>query len=122
MGYRQFYPPLSFLDENAVPAGYSIDICEEIISGIQKKIGQTIDIEYIPVTSEGRFSALVDKKIDILCGATTKTLSRSEIVDFTQLETSPVKAKFVNVASFLLDEDNDGTIVLKWTRDLAEVM
>jgi len=100
VGYRQFYPPLSFLDENGVPAGYSIDICEEIISGIQKKIGQTIDIEYIPVTSEGRFSALVDKKIDILCGATTKTLSRSEIVDFTQII-------FVTGASFMTRAGND---------------
>jgi glutamate/aspartate transport system substrate-binding protein len=100
VGYRQFYPPLSFLDENGIPAGYSIDLCEEIVSGIQKKMGRTIDIEYIPVTSEGRFSALVDKKIDLLCGATTKTLSRSEIVDFTQII-------FVTGASFMTMAGNN---------------
>jgi ABC-type amino acid transport substrate-binding protein len=100
VGYRQFYPPLSFLDENGIPAGYSVDICKEIVSEIQKKTGRTIDIEYIPVTSEGRFTALVDKKIDLLCGATTKTLSRSEIVDFTQII-------FVTGASFMTMAGDD---------------
>lgn len=100
VGYRQFYPPLSFLDENGIPTGYSIDICKEIVSGIQKKIGRTIQIDYIPVTSEGRFPALVNKKIDLLCGATTKTLSRSEVVDFTQII-------FVTGASFMTQAGND---------------
>ena len=42
-------------------------------------------VEYVPVTSNTRFTSLVDNKIDILCGSTTKTLSRSELVDFSQL-------------------------------------
>ena len=61
---------------------------------INKKIGADIAVEYVPVTAEERFHALADKKIDILCGATTKTLSRSELVDFTQLT-------FVTGASFM---------------------
>ncbi len=100
VGYRQFYPPMSFLGEDGIPAGYSIDLCKEIVSGIQKKIGSTINIEYIPVTAEERFPALVNKKIDLLCGATTKTLSRSEIVDFTQII-------FVTGASFMTKAGND---------------
>lgn len=100
VGYRQFYPPLSFLDENGIPAGYSIDICKEIVSGIQKKTGRTINIEYIPVTAKERLPALVNKKIDLLCGATTKTLSRSEIIDFTQII-------FITGASFMTKAGND---------------
>jgi glutamate/aspartate transport system substrate-binding protein len=100
VGYRQFSPPMSFLGEDGIPAGYSIDLCKEIVSEIQKKIGRTIKIEYIPVTAEERFPVLVNKKIDLLCGATTKTLSRSEIVDFTQII-------FVTGASFMTKAGND---------------
>ena len=52
---------------------------------VENKIGANVKVKYVPVTAEGRFKALGDNKIDILCGSTTKTLSRSELVDFTQL-------------------------------------
>jgi len=35
------------------------------------------------VTTEDRFQAVQDGRIDILCGATTQTLSRRELVDFS---------------------------------------
>lgn len=94
IGYRLSQPPMSFLDKDGVPAGYSIDLCKNIVTEINKKIGGDVAVEYVPVTAEERFHALADKKIDILCGATTKTLSRSELVDFTQLT-------FITGASFM---------------------
>ena len=94
IGYRLSQPPMSFLDKDGVPAGYSIDLCKNIVTEINKKIDGDIAVEYVPVTAEERFHALADKKIDILCGATTKTLSRSELVDFTQLT-------FITGASFM---------------------
>jgi ABC-type amino acid transport substrate-binding protein len=63
----------------------TIDICKGIVTEVENKIGTDVNIDYIPVTADGRFKALGDNKIDILCGSTTKTLSRSELVDFTQL-------------------------------------
>ena len=94
IGYRKSLPPMSFLDKKGQPIGYSIDLGREIAAAVQKKIGQIIEVEYVPVTAADRFAALTDNKIDILCGATTKTLSRAEIVDFTQLT-------FVTGASFM---------------------
>jgi glutamate/aspartate transport system substrate-binding protein len=94
IGYRQSQPPLSFLGKDGIPAGYSIDLCRHIVTGIQKSVNRDVDIEYVPVTAEGRFEALSDNRIDILCGSTTKTLSRSELVDFTQLT-------FVTGATFM---------------------
>ncbi|MCJ7686102.1 MAG: amino acid ABC transporter substrate-binding protein, partial [Desulfobacteraceae bacterium] len=85
IGYRTSEPPMSFLDKDGKPNGYSIDLCKCIVTEVKKRIGAKIKVEYVPVTAEGRFKALADKKIDILCGTTTKTLSRSELVDFTQL-------------------------------------
>jgi len=110
IGYRVSEPPMSFLDKDGNPTGYSIDICKIIVTEVEYKIGTGVKIEYVPVTADGRFKALVDNTIDILCGSTTKTLSRSEIVDFTQLT-------FVTGASLMtlkgnkkLDSDGfDGT-------------
>ena len=85
IGYRHSQPPMSFLGKDGKPAGYSIDICVRIVDEINTKLGTEVDIEYVSVESKNRFSAVSENRIDILCGSTTKTLSRSEIVDFTQL-------------------------------------
>jgi ABC-type amino acid transport substrate-binding protein len=99
IGYRVSEPPMSFLDKDGNPAGYSIDICKGIVTEVENKIGTNVKVEYVPVTADGRFKALGDNKIDILCGSTTKTLSRSELVDFTQLT-------FVTGASLMTLKDN----------------
>jgi len=85
IGYREAEPPMSFKGEDGKPAGYTIDICKYVVAGVKDKAGADISVEYVPVTAKERFNALVNNKIDILCGSTTKTLSRSELVDFTQL-------------------------------------
>jgi len=99
IGYRVSEPPMSFLDKDGNPTGYSIDLCKSIAIEVENKIGADVKVEYVPVTAEGRFKALGDNKIDILCGSTTKTLSRSELVDFTQLT-------FVTGASLMTLKDN----------------
>jgi ABC-type amino acid transport substrate-binding protein len=123
IGYRESQPPMSFLDKDGAPAGYSIDICKEIITEVEKKIGAGVIVEYVPVTADERFKALDGNKIDILCGSTTKTLSRSQIVDFTQLT-------FVTGASLMTLKENkafesglDGTKigVVKGTTTAAEL-
>lgn len=85
IGFRESSPPMSFLDKDGNPAGYSIDLCKRIAIGVKNKIGKEVTVEYVPVTSKNRFDALVNNKIDILCGPTTKNLSRSARVGFTQL-------------------------------------
>ena len=101
IAYRVSAPPMSFLDKDGNPTGYSIDLSKCIVTEVENKIGADVKVEYVPVTAEGRFKALVDNKIDILCGSTTKTLSRSELVDFTQLT-------FVTGASLMTLKDNKG--------------
>jgi glutamate/aspartate transport system substrate-binding protein len=94
IGYRKSLPPMSSLNKDGIPEGYSIDLCQLIAAGVQEEIGKDIKIVYVPVTATERFNALSDNRIDILCGATTKTLSRGKLVDFTQLT-------FVTGASFM---------------------
>ena len=99
IGYRLSEPPMSFAGRDKNPVGYSIDICRQIAAGVGEMIGKSIEIKYVPVTADNRFQALKINKIDILCGSTTKTLSRSEHVDFTQLT-------FVTGASFMTLKEN----------------
>ena len=99
IGYRLSEPPMSFLDQDDKPAGYSIDICKAIVTGVENRIGTSVRVQYVDVSAKDRFIALAKNKIDILCGSTTKTLSRSELVDFTQLT-------FVTGASLMTLKDN----------------
>lgn len=85
LGYRQDQSPLSFDRGNGEAAGYSVELCKYIASMAVEALGRTsIQVNYVPVTAANRFEAIQSGKIDILCGATTRTLSRAEIVGFTQ--------------------------------------
>jgi len=86
IGFRENEPPMSFLNKDKLPVGYSIELCLQIVNEIKGKLkNPNIATKYVPVTASNRFEALQNNSIDILCGSTTKTLSRSELVDFTQL-------------------------------------
>ena len=86
IGYRKSEPPMSFLNEDKQPVGYSIELCLHIVNEVKSQLqNPNIAPKYVPITASNRFEALSNNSIDILCGATTKTLSRSELVDFTQL-------------------------------------
>ena len=99
LGYRKDQTPMSFDQGSNKPAGYSVELCNRIAAAVKKKLGRSdIRVNYVPVTAESRFGAIQSGKIDILCGATTKTLSRSEIVGFTQLT-------FVTGGAFLSRKD-----------------
>jgi ABC-type amino acid transport substrate-binding protein len=65
-----------------------------------------IATRYLPVNASNRFDALRDNSIDILCGSTTKTLSRSELVDFTQL-TFITGAAFLSLKSAKVEKFSD---------------
>ena len=99
LGYREFEPPMSFRDNSGKAVGYSIDLCDHIAAAVKIRLGRSdITLNYVPVTAENRFTSIESESIDILCGATTKTLGRSERVGFTQLT-------FVTGASLLSMDD-----------------
>ena len=86
LGFREGEPPMSFRDQEGKPVGYSIDLCNRIATAVKQKLGRSeIAVNYLPVSAENRFTAIESGSIDLLCGATTKTLARSERVGFTQL-------------------------------------
>lgn len=96
IGYRSDAPPFAYASAVNEPTGYTIALCREVAGRIKEQLKlDKLSIEYVPVGAEDRFKAVQDGKIDLLCGATTATLSRREVVDFS-LPT------FVDGASVLL--------------------
>ncbi len=84
IGYRTDTPPLSFKDEEGKADGYSVAICNHIAKVMSQQFNKPdLKILHVPVTSENRFSTLTEGQIDILCGASSITLSRRQTMSFS---------------------------------------
>ena len=99
IGYRVDAAPYSYKNSIGDPSGYMVNLCQTVGLGLEKMLGlENIRFEYIAVGTDDRFDAVEAGRIDLLCGATTVTLSRREKVDFS-LPT------FVDGASVMFRED-----------------
>ncbi len=84
IGVRQDARPFSFYNELGEPSGYTIELCRAVSVRLKAAAGlPELKIEYVKVTAEERFDAVKEGRIDLLCGATTITLSRREQVSFS---------------------------------------
>jgi len=84
IAYREDASPFSYNDKNGKPAGYMIDLCKAVTKKLAKQLRvPTLSISYVPVTAANRFEAIAQHKADLLCEATSATLSRRESVDFS---------------------------------------
>lgn len=85
IGFVPDAPPMSFVDQQGEPAGYSITLCKTVAAAVKEAAGlDEMEISYIPlILPEDRLKAIEEGVIDIECGASTVTLSRRERVDFS---------------------------------------
>ena len=84
IAYRTDALPFSFVDGKNVPTGYTIDICKRVVASIEQQLKiQGLQVNWTPATSQNRFDMVMKKQADMECGATTATLSRMEMVDFS---------------------------------------
>lgn len=83
LGYLESAPPFSFPGPDRRPVGYSIDLCTQIASAIQKQLGISLKLNWVPVTTANRLEMVESGKVDIECGTSTTTLARQERVDFS---------------------------------------
>ncbi len=84
IGYRLDAEPFSFKNSEGRAAGYSVDLCRAAVAEAAVALGvaelKTVEVQ---VTGADRLDAVQQGKIDLLCEATTLTLSRRENVDFS---------------------------------------
>ncbi|OWU69555.1 hypothetical protein ATO3_21990 [Marinibacterium profundimaris] len=84
LGYRQDAAPLSYVDDQGVPAGYTVQVCAQLAQALGRALDlEEIEMTFVPVDTSNRFAKVADGEIDLLCGASTITMSRREFVDFS---------------------------------------
>jgi len=84
LGYLEMAVPFSFVGKHNKPAGYSVELCMRVADGIRQQLGLSrLEIRWLPVTSENRFEMVKEGAIDLECGASSNTLSRQKVVDFS---------------------------------------
>ena len=84
VAFRADAPPYSFKNDVGEASGYTVDLCRAVASSLKTELDlKSVSIEYIPVTTQDRFTAIQEGRADMLCGATTATLSRRALVDFS---------------------------------------
>jgi len=84
LGVREDAPPFSFKDADGAPAGFMVDLCRAVATGLAAELDlKELKVEFVPVTGENRFETIETGKADLLCEPTTETLSRREHVDFS---------------------------------------
>jgi ABC-type amino acid transport substrate-binding protein len=77
--------PFSFVAEGR-PAGYSIDLCNRVIAGIGRAVGEPdLKVNWIPGTVSERLAMIASGKADLDCANTSATLTRGKDVDFSSL-------------------------------------
>ncbi|MEO0819735.1 MAG: amino acid ABC transporter substrate-binding protein [Pseudomonadota bacterium] len=82
-GYRVDAPPFASRVDGR-PQGFTVALCGRIAGAIllTSKLPE-LTATFTEIDTDERFEAVADGKIDVLCGATTATLARREMVSFT---------------------------------------
>lgn len=106
VAYRTDALPFSFEDNEKKPSGYTVELCRSVIGVIERQIGVTpLQIKWVPVTLQTRFSAINSGQADMECGATTVTLGRMKEVGFSTLT-------FVDGTGLLIRNSTTGTSLM----------
>jgi glutamate/aspartate transport system substrate-binding protein len=84
IAYRADAIPFSFTNEKKEVVGFTIDLCKRVVDSIGRQLNmQGLKINWVPVTVQTRFDAVIKGQADMECGSSTVTLSRMKQVDFS---------------------------------------
>ena len=102
IGFIDDQAPFAAKEADGIVSGYAIDLCNRIAVSLRQQIP---DLQVVEVETNltDAFHDIITRKIDLLCGAVTDTLSRRELVDFSQ-------AIFVTGMSALLRKDSPADV------------
>ncbi|HMO45355.1 MAG TPA: amino acid ABC transporter substrate-binding protein [Rubrivivax sp.] len=119
VAYRADATPFSFEDKDSKPTGYMVELCRSVIGIIEKQVGVVpLQVRWVPVTTQTRFSAVSSGQADMECGSTTVTLGRMKEVAFSSLTFVDGTGLLVRAAtpgSSLLDLANKKIAVIPGT-------
>lgn len=90
IGYRESSIPYSFLDDSGNEAGYSIDVCNNLIKKLEADKKITLKIDKQPVTAQNWITLVENGSVDIVCASTTITPERAEKVNFSAMNADTI--------------------------------
>ncbi|MBY8976894.1 amino acid ABC transporter substrate-binding protein [Rhodobacteraceae bacterium NNCM2] len=83
LGYRSDAAPFS-TEADGRAFGFTVELCAEIGALMKQQLGlDEFHATLVHVDTGDRFNAIERGDVDLLCGATTRTLERREIVSFS---------------------------------------
>jgi glutamate/aspartate transport system substrate-binding protein len=83
LGVRDASIPLSYMPDGAQPIGFHVDICQRIVSAVQKQLNlPRINVQYQTVSSQNRIPLVQNGTVDLECGSTTNNATRQRDVSF----------------------------------------
>lgn len=86
LAYRPDALPFSFAGPNQQPTGYTVDLCIGVVADLERQLGSgPLQVKWVPVTAQTRFTAVASGQADMECGASTVTLARKREVAFSSL-------------------------------------
>jgi glutamate/aspartate transport system substrate-binding protein len=86
VAYRTDALPFSYDNSEKKPMGYTVDLCRYVIALLERQLGVApLEVKWLQVTAQNRFSAVSSGQADMECGASTVTLGRMKEVDFSSL-------------------------------------
>ncbi|MEL4897198.1 amino acid ABC transporter substrate-binding protein [Crocosphaera sp. Alani8] len=82
-GVRKDAIPFGYVNRSGKWTGYSVDLIDLIHKRLEKELNQSIKLNLREATIDSRFRIVQRNDVDIVCGATTITQTRSKRVDFS---------------------------------------
>ncbi len=84
IAYRRDAPPFSYQNGEEKPVGVIVDLCQAVAKRLSQQVNiPSLNVSYVPVSAADRFDVISQGKADLLCEATTVTMSRRKLIDFS---------------------------------------
>jgi polar amino acid transport system substrate-binding protein/glutamate/aspartate transport system substrate-binding protein len=84
IAYRRDAPPFSYQNGEEKPRGFIVGLCQAVARRLSQQVNvPSLNVRYVPVTAADRFDAIRQGKADLLCEATTVTMDRRKVIDFS---------------------------------------
>ena len=75
--------PFAYKDKQGQLIGYSVDMLKLIQQQLEKEVGRKIQLKLVALAPAGRIPNIVNRKVDIVCDASSFTWERNKNVDFS---------------------------------------
>ena len=83
LGFPDASPPFAFLDGDAKPTGYTVEICDQVAAKLKAQLGlSSLEVRHVPVTSATRIPLVNNGAIDLECGTSSNLSERHALVSF----------------------------------------